>query len=82
VGVVASRPAFVLHEHEVEALIEVPLADLRRTDAVRWEVRPRTRAPLGDMEVPTFDVGGVKVWGATAMVLAEFLAVLEAAELI
>jgi len=27
-------------------------------------------------------VGGVKVWGATAMVLAEFLAVLEAAELI
>ena len=82
VGVVASRPAFVLHEHEVEALIEVPLADLRRTDAVRWEVRPRTRAPLGDMNVPTFDVGGVKVWGATAMVLAEFLAVLEAAELI
>lgn len=82
VGVMASRPAFVLHEHEVEALIEVPLADLRRTDAVRWEVRPRTRAPLGDMDVPAFDVGGVKVWGATAMVLAEFLAVLEAAELI
>lgn len=82
VGVAAARPAFVLHEHEVEALIEVPLADLRRADAVRWEVRPRARAPLGDMDVPTFEVGGVTVWGATAMVLAEFLAVLEAAELI
>jgi hypothetical protein len=30
--------------------------------------------------VPCFDVGGVQVWGATAMVLAEFLAVLEAAD--
>jgi hypothetical protein len=31
------------------------------------------------MDVPLFDVGGVQVWGATAMVLAEFLAVLETA---
>jgi 8-oxo-dGTP pyrophosphatase MutT (NUDIX family) len=78
VGAAAAPPSFVLHEHEVEALIEVPLADLRRADAVRWEVRQRARAPLGEMDVPCFDVGGVGVWGATAMVLAEFLAVLEA----
>jgi len=78
VGAVASRPAFVLHEHEVEALIEVPLADLRHADALRWEVRPRARPPLGDMDVPFFAVGGVQVWGATAMVLAEFLALLDA----
>jgi 8-oxo-dGTP pyrophosphatase MutT (NUDIX family) len=77
VGVAPARPAFSLHEHEVEALVEVPLADLRRGDAVRWEVRQRARPPLGDMDVPCFDVGGVQVWGATAMVLAEFLAVLE-----
>ena len=80
VGTTASRPAFVLHEHEVAMLIEVPLSELRRADAVRWEVRPRSRPPLGDMDVPWFDVGGVQVWGATAMVLAEFLAVLDAAE--
>jgi 8-oxo-dGTP pyrophosphatase MutT (NUDIX family) len=79
VGVAASRPAFSLHAHEVEELIEVPLAHLRRADAVRWEVRERSRAPLGTMDVPGFDVGGnVRVWGATAMVLAEFLAVLDA----
>ncbi|HET9269776.1 MAG TPA: CoA pyrophosphatase [Vicinamibacterales bacterium] len=77
VGAAPARPAFSLHAHEVEALVEVPLADLRRGDAVRWEVRPRARPPLGDMDVPCFDVGGVQVWGATAMVLAEFLAVLE-----
>jgi 8-oxo-dGTP pyrophosphatase MutT (NUDIX family) len=80
VGVAAARPAFVLAEHEVEALIEVPLADLRRME-VHWEVRSRARAPFGEMNVPCFDVGGsVRVWGATAMVLAEFLAVLEAAD--
>jgi 8-oxo-dGTP pyrophosphatase MutT (NUDIX family) len=79
VGTVSARPLFALHAHEVEALIEVPLAQLRRADVVQWEVRERARAPFGTMDVPTFDVGGVRVWGATAMVLAEFLAVLEAA---
>jgi 8-oxo-dGTP pyrophosphatase MutT (NUDIX family) len=79
VGVAAVRPAFVLAEHEVEALIEVPLADLRRME-VHWEVRQRSREPFGEMNVPCFDVGGsMRVWGATAMVLAEFLAVLDAA---
>jgi 8-oxo-dGTP pyrophosphatase MutT (NUDIX family) len=78
VGVAASRPSFVLHEHEVEALIEVPLARLRDAE-VFWEVRSSKRAPSGEMDVPCFDVGStVRVWGATAMVLAEFLAVLEA----
>ena len=79
VGAAAARPSFVLHEHEVETLIEVPLTELRRMDVVQWEVRQRARPPFGDMDVPCFDVGGVRVWGATAMVLAEFLAVLEAA---
>jgi hypothetical protein len=29
------------------------------------------------MDVPYFDVDGVRVWGATAMILAEFLAVMD-----
>jgi 8-oxo-dGTP pyrophosphatase MutT (NUDIX family) len=77
VGAAATRPAFVLHEHEVETLIEVPLETLRRRE-VLWDVRPRAREPFGEMDVPCFDVGAaVPVWGATAMVLAEFLAVLD-----
>ena len=79
VGVTGTRPAFALAEHEVEALFEVPLTQLRRAETVQWEVRQRARPPYGEMDVPGFDVGGVRVWGATAMVLAEFLAVLEAA---
>ena len=29
-----------------------------------------------DVDVPYFDIDGEKVWGATAMVLAEFCAIL------
>ena len=79
VGVSARRPVFALAEHEVEALFEVPLTELQRAEAVQWEVRQRARPPYGEMDVPGFDVAGVRVWGATAMVLAEFLAVLEVA---
>jgi len=32
----------------------------------------------GDVDVPYFDIDGEKVWGATAMVLAEFCAILNA----
>ena len=35
----------------------------------------RERPPAVLMDVPYFAVDGAKVWGATAMILAEFLAV-------
>jgi 8-oxo-dGTP pyrophosphatase MutT (NUDIX family) len=78
VGVASRRPDFAIAAHEVAALIEAPLAELARPEAVRWETRDRARPP-GLMDVPYFDVGGAHVWGATAMVLAELLAVLAAA---
>lgn len=80
VGIAAERPAFRLAEAEVERLIEVPLPHLRSPATVRWEQRLRELAPSVLMDVPYFDVDGARVWGATAMVLAEFLAVLDAAD--
>jgi 8-oxo-dGTP pyrophosphatase MutT (NUDIX family) len=77
VGAAVSRPAFVPAAHEVERLIEVPLAHLREPAAIMWDVRERTIPPAGQMDVPYFDLGDARVWGATAMVLAEFLAVVE-----
>jgi 8-oxo-dGTP pyrophosphatase MutT (NUDIX family) len=77
VGYAPHRPAFVVGEHEVERIIEVPVTRLRAPDAIGWEVRPRSLVPLESMDVPFFDVAGVRVWGATAMVLAELLAVLD-----
>jgi 8-oxo-dGTP pyrophosphatase MutT (NUDIX family) len=74
VGMVSQRPLFQLAPHEVERLIEAPVARLQQPDAVRWEERMRTRPPHVLMDVPYFDINNERVWGATAMVLAEFLA--------
>ena len=80
VGALAARPAFTLQAGEVERLIELPLARLLEPDAVAWEERVRTTAP-GTMSVPYFAIDGARVWGATAMVLAEFIALLEDVDL-
>jgi 8-oxo-dGTP pyrophosphatase MutT (NUDIX family) len=76
VGLAEVRPAFRVAEAEVERLIEVPLARLRAPDVVSWEQRRRERPPAVLMDVPYFAVDGARVWGATAMILAEFLAVI------
>ena len=80
VGFAARRPDFNLHSHEVERLIEVPIAVLREPDRVLWEERTRILPPQGVMNVPYFDVLDARVWGATAMVLSEFVAIVDEAE--
>jgi len=75
VGVASQRPSFNLAAHEVERLIELPVRRLLQPDSVAWEQRMRSRPPHGLMDVPYFNVEDAQVWGATAMVLAEFLAV-------
>jgi 8-oxo-dGTP pyrophosphatase MutT (NUDIX family) len=78
VGLVESRPAFRRDEWEVARILEVPLSRFHDPGIVRR--RTRTREFGGktvDIEVPYFDIDGEQVWGATAMVLAEFLAVVE-----
>ncbi len=81
VGIVHARPAFRVAEAEVERLIEVPLRGLLAPDVVQREARLRERPPVVLMDVPYFAVDGAKVWGATAMILAEFLALLDGIEL-
>jgi 8-oxo-dGTP pyrophosphatase MutT (NUDIX family) len=76
IGVACARPAFTLAAQEVERLIELPVSRLLEPDAVAWEERVRTIPPHGLMNVPYFDVDGARVWGATAMILAEFGALL------
>jgi 8-oxo-dGTP pyrophosphatase MutT (NUDIX family) len=77
VGVALTRPAFTLAADEVERLIELDVARLLRPDAIAWEERVRSLPPHGLMNVPYFEIDGARVWGATAMVLAEFIALLE-----
>jgi 8-oxo-dGTP pyrophosphatase MutT (NUDIX family) len=74
VGTADGPLVFVPERSEVAEIIEVPLAHLADPASARrenWTLRGRT------VEVPFYAFGPHKIWGATAMVLAEFLAMLK-----
>jgi hypothetical protein len=78
VGIVDVRPQFVPSQWEVARILEVPIDDLRTPDIVRRETQTReVNGHKYDVEIPYFAIEGQKVWGATAMALAEFLALLD-----
>jgi 8-oxo-dGTP pyrophosphatase MutT (NUDIX family) len=73
VGTTETRPDFRLQAEEVAGIIEAPLGTLLDPGTIKretWNIRGV------DREVPYFALGQDKVWGATAMILAEFLEIL------
>lgn len=71
VGWAEYRPSFRPDPYEVAKLVETPLLDLLNPDNRRvetWDLRGRTA------QVPIFAVQGQTIWGATAMMLSELLA--------
>ncbi len=76
VGYAPDRPQWRTQPTEVAELLETPLADLLDRShwaEETWVVGGVTR------QVPFFAIGGHKVWGATAIVLAEFVTAVEEA---
>jgi 8-oxo-dGTP pyrophosphatase MutT (NUDIX family) len=73
-GVGPRSPAFRPDLREVASVIEVPIDEL--ADERRRE-RETVARPGATLEIPFFNVAGQKVWGATAMVLAEYLRLLD-----
>jgi 8-oxo-dGTP pyrophosphatase MutT (NUDIX family) len=73
VGVTDERPDFVPSPSEVGEILEVSLDYLR--DASRIGRGTRIREGVA-VEYPYFDLLGHQVWGATAMVLGEFICLL------
>jgi 8-oxo-dGTP pyrophosphatase MutT (NUDIX family) len=81
VGIVDQRPDFVAAEWEVARILEVAVDTLRDPTYSRSETQTReANGRRYDVQVPYFAIDGYKVWGATAMALAEFLALLEHAD--
>ncbi|PSQ86081.1 MAG: CoA pyrophosphatase [Bacteroidetes bacterium QS_3_64_15] len=72
VGRPESAPELYPTDEEVERVLRVPLAHLLDPATHSTETR---RLGGTDVEVPYYDVAGHMVWGATAMMLAELLAV-------
>lgn len=73
VAAAARRPALRAADGEVAQVLEVPIDALM--DPSRLVVKPLTRDGRG-FDVPALIVDDADIWGATAMVLAEFLTIL------
>lgn len=74
VGVTDVRPAFHPAQGEVDEVLEVSVEDLRDASRIRRGTRIREGVAV---EYPYFDLFGHQVWGATAMVLGEFITLFE-----
>lgn len=73
VGVTDARPALRPAAGEVARVIEIPVADLFDPRALTRQTIEREGRTY---EVPTLVAQGAQIWGATAMVVAEFLTLL------
>ena len=73
VAMAGERPRLKPSDGEVARILEVPIAAL--VDPSRRGSTSRVRDGRA-LAVPAFHVAGVEIWGATAMVLAEFLVLL------
>ena len=73
VGITHARPTFTPAAHEVETVLEVSVADLQDASSIRQGTRTREGMAI---EYPYFDLLGHQVWGATAMILGEFICLL------
>ena len=69
IGLYDKKHPFVPQQSEIEALVEVPLAELM-DDRLLITRRLRTSYSR-ETEVPAFHLRGHVVWGATAMMLSE-----------
>ncbi len=76
VGYLEYEPTFKPDPNEVAGLIETPIDDI-----LNWRNRKKTSITLPQgfklNDVPYFDVKGNVVWGATSMILSEFVDVFE-----
>jgi hypothetical protein len=68
-----ARPRLHPSDHEVARILEVPVDALLAPDAIAWTTLVREER---EYDVPLLAFEDVEIWGATAMVLAEFLILL------
>ena len=73
VGVTDVRPTFTPAPGEVDQIVEVQLEHLQDASRIRTGTRQREGI---EVQYSYLDLDGHHVWGATAMVLGEFLQLL------
>jgi 8-oxo-dGTP pyrophosphatase MutT (NUDIX family) len=73
VAATGARPTMAPSDGEVAQILEVPLASLIEPMCRITTVR---QTDGREIRIPMFQIGEAEIWGATAMVLAEFLVIL------
>ncbi|UII25644.1 CoA pyrophosphatase [Fulvivirga maritima] len=75
IGYTAIKPNFTIDPYEVKELLEAPVNVLEdKTYRKQKDILVRSRFRL---KAPYFDVNGKVVWGATAMMLAELMSLID-----
>tara|TARA_R110002050_G_scaffold300795_1_gene472826 strand:- start:11594 stop:12271 length:678 start_codon:yes stop_codon:yes gene_type:complete len=74
VGWVDHKPNFVLNEAEAEKLILLPVQEFLQEERIAHTEMDTIR---GRLRVPYYPYEGEIIWGATAMILAEFFEILK-----
>ena len=76
VGVLDHRPVFKVQQEEVKGVMEVPLRHFQNPASVGLtDIRVNKYLTL--KKVPCYNVEGKILWGATAMMISELMAVIE-----
>ena len=68
-----TQPTLAPADGEVASILDIAIDDLSNRSSLVITERERDGRRI---TVPAFAVAGIEIWGATAMVLAEFLALL------
>lgn len=81
VGFITGKPIFNPDKREVAEIIEIPLADFFQENIIHEKdfLIPSTTHTV---RAPYYKVGNIELWGASAMVMTEFIDVLKENEII
>jgi hypothetical protein len=77
VAVASFVPTFILNVDEVSAVVEMPTTNLIEEDHIGSEIRAQNGIRF---RAPFYQCGSDRIWGATAMIIAELAAILEEAD--
>lgn len=77
VGYCAQKPEYSIDKKEVQSVIEIPVADFY-TDNIIFEKEFGSGNRKFSIKAPFYKINDVEIWGATAMITSELLAVFKA----
>lgn len=75
IGCVVQQIDYSINEKEVKRIIEIPLADFFHEGVISNEDVVTTYR--GPVSVPCYNLHGVQIWGASSMILSEFISLFD-----